>query len=763
MTTLSARVLANLFSFPPARSQWRLFSAVAATCVLWLLLGAAAPGYAEKVSFDGVRTTTPVKQTRIMRPSSVASADRLRKPLKRRAARGRTAKPMISGGVLTYTCDPTVAASTCDYLNTTIAADYNNTFANANANIYITYGTTGLGQSDQYLNIVSYADYVAALTSNTNQSPVQVAALSALNSYDASPYGSGDVNVTAALGTALGFTGMTGIAPGNSSCTLGSPGCYNAIVTITNDPGTPLYYDNLGGTEPSDAYDFYSVVEHETDEVLGTSSCIYSTGGGLVDGCGSGVPSAVDLFRYSGAGDLILDSSLSTTPGAYFSYNGGTTNGANGAGGSPKFYNTLDNGDDYADFVSSSPDCGTNIAIQDAEGCPGEDAGLSILNDGGGEINILNAVGYSLPAAAAQITITTGPAGLLVSVDGGTPTAAPLVESWEPGSSHTIATTSPQAGGVGVQYVWSNWSDGGAISHSITVPATATTYTASFSTQYQLTTAANPSSGGSVGPLSGNYYAPNTVVNLTAVPNANYSFYNWTGAVANANSASTTVTMSGPQSVTANFAAATTTSLTSSENPSLPGESVTLTATVTGVPAGSGTPTGTVTIYDGTKAIATLPLSGGQATYTTSTFFTGPHFMDAIYSGSPAFGSSLSAVLQQEVLPAQISLSPTSINFANVKPGHTVKKVVTLTNIGTVRLAIGAVSLNVTEGNPSDFGFHRYCGANLQVGRTCSIAVTFTAPGGTTTAVTTEAATLVIVTSAPGSPQEVPITATVLP
>ena len=74
--------------------------------------------------------------------------------------------------------------------------------------------------------------------------------------------------------------------------------------------------------------------------------------------------------------------------------------GAIGIGGSAKFYNTLANGEDYADFVSSSP-CQANQAVQDAEGSPGEDAGLNILNDGGAEINILNAVGYDVTSATA--------------------------------------------------------------------------------------------------------------------------------------------------------------------------------------------------------------------------------------------------------------------------------------------------------------------------------------------------------------------------
>jgi hypothetical protein len=313
---------------------------------------------------------------------------------------------MASAGI-TYTCDSSVAAATCNYLNTTVAAMYSSTFTDANANIYITYGSVGLAQSQTAFNVVSYSAYVAALTANASDA-LQASAVAALNTYDAGSYGSGNVSITASLAEALGLTGLTdnGVSVGSASpCVLGTAGCYDAEVTVTNDSSTPLYYDNLGGTEPSDAYDFYATVEHETDEVLGTASCIDTGGGVLSDGCdsfGPGTPSAVDLFRYSAPGSLILDSSLSTTPGAYFSYNGGATNGAVGVGGSSKFYNTLVNGDDYADYVSSSPDCGTNQAVQDAEGCPGEDKGLNILNDGGSEINILNAVGFNRVAAVPE-------------------------------------------------------------------------------------------------------------------------------------------------------------------------------------------------------------------------------------------------------------------------------------------------------------------------------------------------------------------------
>jgi hypothetical protein len=304
----------------------------------------------------------------------------------------------------------------------------------------------------------------------------------------------------------------------------------------------------------------------------------------LTDYCGTGVPSAVDLYRYSAAGDLILDSSLSTKPGAYFSYNGGSTNGANGKAGTPKVYNTLANGDDYADFLSSSPDCGTDIAVQDAEGCPGEDKGLTILNDGGGEINILNAVGYDLVAA----------------------------------------------------------------------------------TQFELTTAANPSIGGTVTPTSGGLYNKGTAVPITATPAMGYSFVNWTsspGSVADPTSASTTITMNAAESVTANF--------------------------------------------------------------------------------------------QEVVVSSPITASPTSISFGNVELCRTKKDVLTLKNNGATKVQIGPISFIDVVGNPDDFSYIEYCATNLLPGKSCTVAVKFSpseeAP---------ESATLNIVTNAPGSPVQVPITGT---
>jgi PEP-CTERM motif len=303
-------------------------------------------------------------------------------------ALGSTMPALASG--INYTCDPSgtgqVSATTCNYLNNTVAVMYDNTFSNANANIYVEYGSTSLSANEQYSNFVSYTSYLNALTAIASGGAVQLDALTALNSLDTAIYGGGEVEVTAALGSALGFSGMIGITTSGAPCSLSAASCYNGLITISNTQS--LYYRI--GNETSAEYDVYGAVEHETDEILGTASCITTTTGSLANGCGGNTPSAVDLFRYQSAGDPVL---MSTTAGAYFSFNGGATNGADGA-----IYNTLANGNDYADFIS---DCPTIIYIQDGMGCAGHDAGINITNDGPGgtdgpEITILNTVGYNL-------------------------------------------------------------------------------------------------------------------------------------------------------------------------------------------------------------------------------------------------------------------------------------------------------------------------------------------------------------------------------
>jgi len=150
-----------------------------------------------------------------------------------------------------------------------------------------------------------------------------------------------------------------------------------------------------------------------------------------------------------------------------------------------------------------------------------------------------------------QVTVQTSIAGPTFSVDGTTYSSAQIF-SWQPGSSHTIATTSPQSAGTGVQYFWNNWSDGAAISHTV-APTTNKTYTAKFTTQYFLTMSAG--TGGTVTPASG-WKNSGAAFSITAKPAVGYTFTNWSGTGTGSFSGTSnpaSVTMGGPITEAASF------------------------------------------------------------------------------------------------------------------------------------------------------------------------------------------------------------------
>ena len=96
-------------------------------------------------------------------------------------------------------------------------------------------------------------------------------------------------------------------------------------------------------------------------------------------------------------------------------------------------------------------------------------------------------------------------------------------------------------------------------------------------------------------------------------------------------------------------AAATTTTLTSSVNPSSPAQSVTVTATVTSTVA--GTIGGTVTFKDGANTLGTPSTvgTGGVATLATTALTVGSHNITAVYAGAGNYGPGTSSIVVQVV------------------------------------------------------------------------------------------------------------------
>lgn len=104
--------------------------------------------------------------------------------------------------------------------------------------------------------------------------------------------------------------------------------------------------------------------------------------------------------------------------------------------------------------------------------------------------------------------------------------------------------------------------------------------------------------------------------------------------------------------------ATTTTALGASANPLVFGQSVVLTATVT---SGAGTPTGSVSFFDGASPLGTASLTDGVATLTVPNLGAlGGHSLTASYAGNPSFQPSTSSALGENVNQANSTTSLTS-------------------------------------------------------------------------------------------------------
>jgi len=204
----------------------------------------------------------------------------------------------------------------------------------------------------------------------------------------------------------------------------------------------------------------------------------------------------------------------------------------------------------------------------------------------------------------------------------------------------------------------------------------------------------------------------------------------------------------------------------SSPNPSAFGQSVTFTATVGPTlcfitcPAGTPTPTGTVTFEDGGlggSSIGTRTLNGsGVATFTTSALAAGTRSIVAVYSGDANFLGNASAVLLQNVtggaLP--VTTSPPSLAFGNQVTGTTsVAQTVTVQNNLPSTLTIS--SIVITGVAATNYKLTNPCGGHLAAGAFCTLSVTFTP-----SALGTRSAAIRLTDSAPSSPQTVPISGT---
>ena len=134
------------------------------------------------------------------------------------------------------------------------------------------------------------------------------------------------------------------------------------------------------------------------------------------------------------------------------------------------------------------------------------------------------------------------------------------------------------------------------------------------------------------------------------------------------------------------------TSLTSSLNPSGTGVAVTFGASVYPTDA-----TGTVQFFDGSTAIGSTAVSGGAATFTTSSLAAGSHSITARYSGDAKYAGSTSAAVAQTVNTTKVNTTAVVTSSASsVTAGQSVTFTATVSPsaaTGTVQFKDGATVL----------------------------------------------------------------------
>jgi len=299
------------------------------------------------------------------------------------------------------------------------------------------------------------------------------------------------------------------------------------------------------------------------------------------------------------------------------------------------------------------------------------------------------------------------------------------------GGSYASGTVVPVTEIANPGYVFTGWSGAcsGTGACSVTMNAVESV-TANFVPLYVLTTAANPSAGGIVLPASGGSYSSGTVVPVTETANPGYVFTGWSGACSGTGACS--VTMNAAESVTANFVPLYV--LTTAANPSAGGIVL---------PASGGSYT------SGTVVPVTETANPGYV-------FTG---WSGACSGTGACSVTMNAAKSVTAnFGSALSISSSSLNFGTLNQGTITTQVLTLINTGQSTITMTEPFISLVKGQDDAFLILSWCGKSLAPGAKCFITVSFLAGPY----YLQQVATLNVMDNAPGNPQAITLTATVV-
>jgi hypothetical protein len=298
---------------------------------------------------------------------------------------------------------------------------------------------------------------------------------------------------------------------------------------------------------------------------------------------------------------------------------------------------------------------------------------------------------------------------------------------WGANSQHMISVDSPQSPySINTQFVFDNWSDAGAQTHMITVPAVSTTYTANLTPQFAIADFVLPGCGGSIAisppPNNGNYYNTGTQVTFTQTPNTGWTFTGWLFDLSGTTNPNM-LTVSDEVLVDANYnISSTPLAVTSLSPPTAQAGGAGFTLTING----AGFTSASIVFVNNVFRTSTFVDSGHIKVGITAQDIATPGAFQIGVSNFPT-GAPCSAFAALPffitIAPAQpvVSLSPPTVNLGNeVINATSMSKAVTLSNTGTATLTLTSIT-------PSgDFGESDNCGGSVLPGGHCTLTLTFT-------------------------------------
>ena len=295
----------------------------------------------------------------------------------------------------------------------------------------------------------------------------------------------------------------------------------------------------------------------------------------------------------------------------------------------------------------------------------------------------------------------------------------------------TSPTTAPGAGTAsqGVTFTPTDSTDYSTLTGTASVTvnkamSSVTTWPTASSITYGQTLASSTLSGGASTP-AGSF----AFTTPTTAPGAGTASQSVTFTPTDATDYST---LTGTVSVTVNKASSST-ALVSSLNPSAVGQSVNLTATVTGQYGGMAT--GTVTFSNGSTSLGSASLSGGSAVLATTALPLGTDSITAVYGGDTSFtgstSNSVSQVVNQVPNPAPV-ISGISPGFVSAGGAPFTLTVIGSGFVSGSTVYWGTSVLTTTYGSATQLTAQVTAAEIANGGITVAITVQTPSPGGGT-------------------------------